>query len=59
LNNLILAHYEASLKWQGPYYYFSICSIIEHKIEGNNELPDIIEQAALGVVDRHRLIELL
>lgn len=28
-------------------------------LEENSELPDIIEQAASGVVDRHQLVELL
>lgn len=30
-----------------------------YALEENSELPDIIEQAASGTVDRHRLIELL
>ncbi|WP_419385878.1 type II toxin-antitoxin system death-on-curing family toxin [Legionella sp. 29fVS95] len=30
-----------------------------YTLEENSELPDIIEQAASGVVDRYRLVELL
>ncbi|HHF7365159.1 TPA: type II toxin-antitoxin system death-on-curing family toxin [Legionella bozemanae] len=30
-----------------------------YALEENSELPNIIEQAASGVVDRHRLVELL
>ncbi|HIG0430132.1 TPA: type II toxin-antitoxin system death-on-curing family toxin [Legionella pneumophila] len=30
-----------------------------YAMEENSELPDIIEQAASGVVDRYRLVELL
>ena len=30
-----------------------------YALEESNELPDIIEQAASGAIDRHRLVELL